>query len=61
PKTWGKASLVVLNYHRAQMYVHHPSLRLCRSHWKVDQLATDTYSSWYNKNIKKKVTPETSS
>ncbi|KAJ7830161.1 hypothetical protein B0H14DRAFT_2807963 [Mycena olivaceomarginata] len=54
PKTWGAASLTVLNYHRAQMYAAHPCLRLCKSHWKVDFLATNTYSSWYTKAVKRK-------
>ncbi|KAJ7799428.1 hypothetical protein B0H14DRAFT_2903000 [Mycena olivaceomarginata] len=54
PKTWGVASLTVLNYHRAQMYAAHPCLRLCKSHWKVDFLATNTYSNWYTKAVKRK-------
>ncbi|KAJ7092935.1 hypothetical protein B0H15DRAFT_1020962 [Mycena belliarum] len=53
PKTWGAASLMVQNYHRAQMYEAHPCLRLCKSHWKVDYMATLTYSSWYIKMMKK--------
>ncbi|KAJ7071836.1 hypothetical protein B0H15DRAFT_965767 [Mycena belliarum] len=53
PKTWGAASLTVQNYHRAQMYEAHPCLRLCKSHWKVDYMATLTYSSWYIKMTKK--------
>lgn len=59
PRTWGDASLTVINYHRAQMYAAHPCLRLCRSHWKVDQLATNTYSSWYTKTVKKKAKANT--
>ncbi|KAF7334979.1 hypothetical protein MVEN_02247900 [Mycena venus] len=54
PKTWGTASLTVVNYHRAQMYAAYLFLRLCNSHWKVDHLATNTYSSWYTKAVKKK-------
>ncbi|KAK7006630.1 hypothetical protein R3P38DRAFT_3213957 [Favolaschia claudopus] len=47
PKTWGAASLAVITYHRAHMYAAHPILRLCSGHWKVERLATQTYSSWY--------------
>ncbi|KAF7371672.1 hypothetical protein MVEN_00023300 [Mycena venus] len=54
PKTWGTASLTVVNYHWAQMYAAYPFLHLCNSHWKVDHLATNTYSSWYTKAVKKK-------
>ncbi|KAF7328480.1 hypothetical protein MVEN_02534900 [Mycena venus] len=59
PKTWGTASLTVVNYHRAQMYAAYPFLRLCNSHWKVDHLATNTYSSWYTKAVKKKAKTNT--
>ncbi|KAJ7741149.1 hypothetical protein DFH07DRAFT_965039 [Mycena maculata] len=54
PQRWGEASLTVRNYHRSQMYSHHPILRLCNAHWKVDKMATDAYSSWYKKNVRKK-------
>ncbi|KAK7020790.1 hypothetical protein R3P38DRAFT_3197212 [Favolaschia claudopus] len=54
PKTWGAASLAVITYHRAHMYAAHPILRLCSGHWKVERLATQTYSSWYSRNVAKK-------
>ncbi|KAK6966426.1 hypothetical protein R3P38DRAFT_3246285 [Favolaschia claudopus] len=54
PKTWGSASLTIITYHRAQMYKAHPLLRFYHDHWKVERLATQTYSSWYSKNVKKK-------
>ncbi|KAJ7327597.1 hypothetical protein DFH08DRAFT_940853 [Mycena albidolilacea] len=54
PETWGEAPLVVVNYHRAEMYAAYPLLRLCRDHWKVNLLATTAYSSWHTKNVKNK-------
>ncbi|KAJ7800415.1 hypothetical protein B0H14DRAFT_3885612 [Mycena olivaceomarginata] len=54
PMTWGDASLTVRNFHHAQMYAAHPWLRLCRSLWKADFSATNNYSSWYIKVVKKK-------
>ncbi|KAK7021686.1 hypothetical protein R3P38DRAFT_3196511 [Favolaschia claudopus] len=54
PTSWGAASLAVVHYHRAQMYAAHALLRYCIGHWKVERLASQTYSSWYSKNIKKK-------
>ncbi|KAJ7027372.1 hypothetical protein C8F04DRAFT_1399548 [Mycena alexandri] len=54
PTTWGNASLPVANYHRSEMYKVYPSLRFCRSHWKVDLMATTAYPSWYKKSVKNK-------
>ncbi|KAF8197203.1 hypothetical protein K438DRAFT_1759997 [Mycena galopus ATCC 62051] len=56
PAKWGEASLTVRNFHRSQMYKHYPFLRCCEKHWKVDLMATTSYSSWHKKSIKKKCT-----
>jgi hypothetical protein len=36
-----------------QMYQRFPMLQLCESDWKVDQIATDNYPSWYSSWRKK--------
>lgn len=37
------------DYYRKEMYSFFPELRLCELDWKVNRLATETYSSWYRK------------
>jgi hypothetical protein len=65
PPTWKQGSHLVQTYYRSQMYTNFPELRLCDSHWKVDQIATSSYSGWYrthgtrtNDGLKAKKEPE---
>jgi hypothetical protein len=46
---WGDMSNVSQDYYRRDMYSCFPKLRLCELDWKVNRLATETYSSWYRK------------
>jgi hypothetical protein len=46
---WGDIGNVGQDYYRCQMYSFFPDLRLCELDWKVNRLATETYSSWYRK------------
>jgi hypothetical protein len=46
PKTWAKITMNTLIYFRNRMYEQFPELSYCDSHWKLDKLATDTYSQW---------------
>jgi hypothetical protein len=65
PPTWKQGSHLVHSYYRSQMYTIFPELRLCDSHWKVDQIAIFSYSGWYrthgtrtNDGVKAKKEPE---
>ncbi|KAH7905504.1 hypothetical protein BJ138DRAFT_1118410 [Hygrophoropsis aurantiaca] len=51
PKHWSKADLNIKNAYRAEMYRQFPELRCCENHWKVDKIATDTYSNWRRDNL----------
>lgn len=46
---WGDMGSASQDYYRRGMYSHFPELRLCEFDWKVNRLATETYSSWYRK------------
>lgn len=46
PKTWSKIGINALTRFRHQMYEQFPELTYCDNHWKLDRLATDTYSQW---------------
>lgn len=48
PAKWGEAGL---KHH--EMYERYPMLQFCQSDWKVDQIATDYYPSWYSSWRKK--------
>jgi hypothetical protein len=37
------------DFYRREMYLFFPELQLCEHDWKVNRLATETYSSWYRK------------
>ncbi|KAH7905891.1 hypothetical protein BJ138DRAFT_705412 [Hygrophoropsis aurantiaca] len=50
PKVWGEVGLVAATYYRSEMYRQFPELRLCEQNWKVNMIATDTYSQWYRKH-----------
>jgi hypothetical protein len=47
---WGDMGNVSQDYYRREMYSFFPELRLCELDWKVNRLATETYSSWYRKH-----------
>ncbi|KAG6905924.1 hypothetical protein DXG01_016914 [Tephrocybe rancida] len=47
PPTWGKADAETASQYRSEMREKFIALRLCDNDWKADQIATDTYSSWY--------------
>lgn len=47
PSKWGDAGVKVAQYYRQEMCARFPILRLCELDWKVDQIATDNYPSWY--------------
>lgn len=46
PPNWGSAAMSFCNYVLNQVYLKFPCLQLCRSDWKVSQIAGTTYSSW---------------
>jgi hypothetical protein len=48
PPNWGSAAMSFRNYVFNQVYLKFPCLQLCRSDWKVSQIAGTTYSSWKN-------------
>jgi hypothetical protein len=48
PAKWGEAGIKFNEMYRKQMYERFPMLQLCESDWKVDQIATDNYPSWYS-------------
>ncbi|KAG6809263.1 hypothetical protein H0H92_000962 [Tricholoma furcatifolium] len=47
PTTWGRASQAVMAGYREEMERAFPLLALCDNHWKVDNIATESYPSWY--------------
>ena len=47
PATWGKADSKAQQEYRQEMRAKFPELSLCDNNWKADQIATDTYPSWY--------------
>jgi hypothetical protein len=46
---WGEMGNVSQDFYRREMYLFFPELQLCELDWKVNRLATETYSSWYRK------------
>lgn len=54
---WGDVGNIGQDYYRSEMYSFFPDLRLCELDWKVNRLATETYSSWYRKRKGKLVMP----
>ena len=53
PAKWGDAGIKHNEAYHTQMYQRFPMLQLCESDWKVDQIATDNYPSWYSSWRKK--------
>lgn len=54
---WGDMGNISQDYYRSEMYSFFPELRLCELDWKVNRLATETYSSWYRKRKGKLTVP----
>ena len=48
PAKWGEAGVKYIELYRKQIYDHFLILRYCELDWKVDQIATDNYPSWYS-------------
>lgn len=47
PAQWGEMSVTGSKYVYQEMYRMFPFLAFCRSHWKIEELATSLYSGWY--------------
>jgi len=47
PETWGSMSRAVEDEYICKMETKWPMLCYCDNHWKVNFLATQTYSQWY--------------
>jgi hypothetical protein len=58
PPSWGSAAMSFRNFVFQQVYLKFPCLQLCRSDWKVSQIAGTTYSSWKTHG-KQRTKPET--
>jgi hypothetical protein len=59
PSKWGQADIQTRQQYLSTMGSRFPELRLCDLEWKIDQIATDNYPSWYTnwlsnqQNVKK--------
>lgn len=53
PPKWRDAGVKVSQIYRQHMYSKFPILQFCELDWKVDQIATDNYPSWYSWWVKK--------
>ena len=52
PKTWlTGASTSIKNFYRTEMYQRHEELRFCQNHWKVDFIASHSYSGWHRRHV----------
>ena len=60
PSNWGSATMSFRNFVFQQVYLKFPFLQLCRSDWKVSQIAGTTYSSWKTHKKQKKATKDES-
>ena len=47
PAAWGSVPLSVRNKFINTMEKAYPFLRFCEDHWKANQVATNSYSQWY--------------
>ena len=54
PKTWGSVSRAIKDKYICKMETRWPLLRYCDNHWKVNHLATQTYSQWFRRYKKTK-------
>lgn len=55
PAKWGDASIDIENELIHMLESSFPFLRLCENHWKVKQVAKNSYSQWYPKALKRQV------
>jgi len=54
PSVWGDASMDVKNELIHILESGFPFLRLCDDHWKAKKIATNSYSQWYLKALKRR-------
>lgn len=47
PSKWGQADIQTRQQYVSAMGTRFPELRFCDLEWKIDQIATDNYPSWY--------------
>lgn len=47
PSKWGQADIQTRQQYLSTMGSRFPELRFCDLEWKMDQIATDNYPSWY--------------
>jgi len=48
PSKWGQADVQTRQQYLSAMGSRFPELRFCDLDWKIDQIATDNYPSWYS-------------
>ncbi|KAK0448406.1 uncharacterized protein EV420DRAFT_1275651, partial [Desarmillaria tabescens] len=53
PAVWGNLSTSAKSYFLHHMYQSFPELLFCKGHWKVLRIATNNYSQWHSKALKK--------
>jgi hypothetical protein len=61
PSKWGRCSIQTRRYYHREMGVRFPELLLCESDWKADQVATQIYSGWHGKWLKRQDSQEVQS
>ncbi|KAF9641919.1 hypothetical protein BDM02DRAFT_3194264 [Thelephora ganbajun] len=54
PATWGEVSIDISNELMHILETEFPFLHLCKSHWKAKRIATNSYSQWYRKALKRR-------
>lgn len=59
PASWGGISISLNHSLINLLETQYPFLRLCSNHWKAKQLATNSYSQWYKRNVIKKAAIQT--
>ena len=57
PPKWGMVPTTLNNFMRITVYQRFPDLRLCEGHWKIDYIATHTYSGWGGEKLPAPVKP----
>ncbi|KAG6913863.1 hypothetical protein DXG01_003800, partial [Tephrocybe rancida] len=55
PPSWGKATADVSHQYHDEMKFKFPVLAFCDNNWKVEQIATNNYPSWYLTKFGKKI------
>jgi hypothetical protein len=54
PSKWGQADIQTRQQYLSAMGTRFPELRYCDLEWKIDQIATDNYPSWYTNWLSKR-------